>query len=248
MNVSLYQAAAAMNAHSRWQDVIAQNLAAGSSPGYRRQEVSFAQVEAGLPTTLPGGLQGRFHIPAANTATVFQQGSMRPSQGQLDFAIDGQGFFEVQLPNGDTGYTRDGEFQLNAQGHLVTKQGHLVLSDAGPIQIDPANPAPLTVSSNGTVSQGNDPKGKLRLAEFDQPNQLTTIGGGLFITGASGAQPQPAASSLIRQGYLETSNATPTLEMSNLITAMRMFEVNQRVITMQDERLGKTITELGNPN
>lgn len=244
MNVSLYQAAAAMNAHSRWQEVITQNLAASSVPGYRKQEVTFAQVAAGLPTTLTGGVQGRFQVPTAVASTSFAPGSLRATGNKLDFALEGPGFFEVQLPSGDTGYTRDGEFQLNFQGQLVTKQGHPVLSDSGPVQFDPSNPAPVTVANDGTISQGTDVKGKLRVAEFGTPEKLVALGQGLFTTGQTGMTAESAANSSVRQGFLEAANTSPTAEMSNLIAAMRMFEANQKVITMQDERLGKVISEL----
>jgi flagellar basal-body rod protein FlgG len=247
MNVGLYQAAAAMNAHSRWQELITENLAASSVPGYRRQDVSFAEVEAGLPTALNGGVPGRHRLPTAVATTSFQPGAFRPTGGKLDFALEGPGFFEVQLPNGEHGYTRDGEFQLNAQGQLVTKQGYLVLSDGGPLQFDPNNPSPLTVAANGTVSQGGDVKGRLRLLEFKDPQKLLATGAGYFITGQSGMSADEARSSSVRQGFLEAANTTPTVEMSHLIAAMRMFEANQRVMTMQDERLGKVISELGNP-
>src|ERR1039457_827918 len=155
MNVSLYQAAAAMNANARWQDMISENLAAISIPGGRSRDVSFSSVQAGA----------QFVIPAARTAVNFQPGELRPTQNPTDFALEGKGFFEVQLPNGDHAYTRDGEFHLNAQGQLVTKQGYPVLGDGGPLQFDPSNAQPLTIAATGEVSQGGDVKGKLKLAE-----------------------------------------------------------------------------------
>jgi flagellar basal-body rod protein FlgF len=244
MNVSLFQAAAAMNAQSRWQEVITQNLAASSVPGYRKQDISFAQVEAGLPANQVGGIQGRFAIPTAVMSTNFQNGSLRATGNKLDFALEGPGFFEVQLPSGETGYTRDGEFHLDAQGQLVTKQGYTVLSDGGPVQFDPSNSAPLTVANDGSISQGTDVKGKLRVVEFAQPEQLTATGQGFFITGDANLTAENAVNSSVRQGFLESANTSPTAEMSQLIAAMRMFEANQKVVSMQDERLGKTISEL----
>ena len=245
MNVSLYQAAAAMNAHSRWQEVIAENLTAGTVPGHRKQNVTFAQVEAGLAAQHSGGVRNAFYIPSAITSTTFQQGIIRPTGEKLDFAIDGPGFFEVQLPNGEKGYTRDGQFQLNAQGQLTTKRGHLVLSDSGPVQVDPGNPQPVTISPDGNISQGDDSKGKLRIAEFADPNKLVSAGAGYYIIGQSGLLAEDPQSSNLRQGYLEVGEPSPSFEMSQLITSMRAFEANQKVITMQDERLGRAINELG---
>jgi flagellar basal-body rod protein FlgF len=245
MNVSLYQAAAAMNAHARWQELITQNLAAGSVPGYRKQEMSFSTVQAGLdPTaTNPGGLN--YVIPTTTAATNFQAGESRPTGNLLDFAIDGPGLFEVQLPNGTRAYTRDGEFHLNAQGQLVTKQGYVVLGEGGPLLLDPNSTSPITVSALGEVSQGDQPRGRMRLVEFDQPQLLTSLGQGCFLADKPGAHPNDATASSIHQGFLEASNTSPTAEMASLITAMRMFEVNQRVLQAQDERMGRVITELG---
>jgi flagellar basal-body rod protein FlgF len=240
MNVSLYQAAAAMNATSRWQEMIAENLAASSVPGARKLDISFAGFEAGYSPVVNGS---RPVIPAAHTTINFQQGAIRPG-GPMDFAIDGPGFFAVQLPNGEQGYTRDGVFQVNAQSQLVTKQGHLVLSDGGPIQFDPNNPSPITISSTGEVSQGADVKGRLSLTEFNNPQFLTGVGGGIYLGNNPKLEKSDTSTSSIRQGFVEASNTSPTTEMASLVTAMRMFEANQRVLSMQDERMGRMIHEL----
>ncbi len=245
MNVSLYQAAAAMNANARWQEVIAENLAGSSIPGSRKQDISFSAVAAGM---VPGlaGLNGGGYVMPTSTATVnFQQGSLRPTGLPTDLAIEGPGFFEVQLPNGSHGFTRDGELQLSAQGQLVTKQGYLVLGDGGPLQLDPANSTPISVSATGEISQGGGLKGRIRLVEFSQPSQLKPIGGGCFLADNPRSQALVAQSSQVRQGLLEGANTSPTTEMASLITAMRMFEANQKVMQMQDERMGRVITDLG---
>jgi flagellar basal-body rod protein FlgF len=247
MNVSLYQAAAAMNANSRWQEVIAENLAASSIPGSRKQDISFSAVSAGLAPGLPGLSGGGFVMPRSTATVNFQPGTLRPSGLPTDLAIEGPGFLEVQLPNGSHAFTRDGELQLNAQGQLVTKQGYLVMSDSGPLQLDPANSMPISVSATGEVSQGSGVKGRIRLVEFNQPNVLKPIGGGCFLSDNPRMLPLPAQTSQLRQGFLEGANTSPTTEMASLITAMRMFEANQKVMQMQDERMGRVITDLGNP-
>lgn len=246
MNVSLSQAAAALNANSRWQEVIAENLATSSIPGARRQELSFSSVEAGMASGAAGASGLHYLMPAAKGGINFQQGVMRPTGTSTDFAIEGTAFFEVQLPNGSKAYTRDGEFHLNAQGQLVTKQGYLVMSDGGPLQFDSSNASPISVAPTGEVSQGADTKGRLRLAEFTDPHQLSLIGDGFFV--ADSARPIDSTASRVKQGYLEGSNTSPTTEMAGLITAMRMFEANQRVLQTQDERMGRVISDLGNPS
>jgi len=243
MNVSLYQAAAAMDAQSRWQELIAQNLAAGSVPGFRKVNASFEDVAAASPVAMNGATPASFYIPTVISSTSFQQGQLQPTGDANDFALEGQGFFEVQLPNGDSAYTRNGQFQLDAKGQLVTAEGYLVQSDNGPVQFDPNNPAPVTVSASGQISQGGDVKGRLKVVDFANPDSLTATTGGYLL--ANGQQPGTApAGTSVRQGFLEAANTSPTMEMGSLISAMRLFEANQKVLQAQDDRLGQIITDL----
>jgi flagellar basal-body rod protein FlgG len=244
MNVSLYQAAAAMNAQARWQEMITQNLAAGSVPGFRKQDISFSAVQAGADATALNTPGAQYLLPTATAATNFEEGEMRATGNSMDFAIEGPGFFQVQLSNGSTGYSRDGEFHINAQGQLVTKQGYAVLGDGGPLQFDPNSSAPLTIAPTGEISQGDQAKGRIHMVEFDNPHSLTAIGAGYFLADRT-VVPGTASASSIRQGFLEGSNTSPTTEMASLITAMRMFEANQKVLQMQDERMGRVISDLG---
>ena len=239
MNVSLYQAASALNATDRWQETIAENLASSSIPGFKKQDFSFAAFEAGLSPASRNVL-----MPLGHSATNFRPGEFKPSSSKTDLAIDGPGFFEVQMANGSTAYTRDGEFQINASGQLVTKEGNLVLGENGPIQLDTKNPAPLSISPSGDISQGQEQKGKIKLVEFNDQQLLMQISSGYF----SGANPnliaKAAAASRVRQGFLESANTSVVMEMANLMTAMRTFEANQRMAQIQDERVGKAINEL----
>jgi flagellar basal-body rod protein FlgF len=248
MNVSLYQAASALNATSRWQEVIAENLASASVPGFKKQELSFSALQSGplpAPTGPAHAANRNFMLPQVGVTTSFLQGELRHTGVITDVAIEGPGFFEVQLPGGATGYTRDGEFKLDAQGQLVTKEGYLVLSDGGTVILDPNNPAPLTISPTGEVSQGADLKGRLRVAEFNDPQLLTQISRGYFLANHPNLQTNDAAASSVRQGYVEASNASATREMVSLMTALRSFEANQRVIQLHDERVSRAIAELG---
>ena len=245
MNVSLYQAAAAMNAQSRWQEMITDNMAAGSVPGFRKQEISFADVAAVSPVNMNGAAKTGFMIPVATTTTSFQQGELRPSGNNTDFAIDGPGFFEVQLSDGSKGYTRDGEFHLNAKGQLITKKGALVLSSSGPVQFDRNNPSPLTVSPTGQITQGGMSKGQLRIAEFSNPNQLIATSSGCLQPQDGEIPPQAdGKTAAVYKSFLEAPNSSPVREMGNLITAMRIFEANQKVLQNQDDRMGKAIADL----
>ena len=248
MNVSLFQAGAALNANSRWQEAIAENLASGAMPGYKKQQLSMSAVQAGL---MPGGLSAgqspqMFVLPKATTTTNFSTGDMKATGVPTDAAIDGKGFFEVQLPGGTTGYTRDGAFEVNSRGELVTTEGFPVLGLGGPIQLNPRDPSPISISANGDVSQGASSKGKLAVTEFNKPELLTQVSASYFTAQNTGLQTQ-AATSRVRQGYLEGSNSSTMLEMASLMTAMRGFEANQHVIQIQDDRLSRTISDLGNP-
>jgi len=244
MDVSLYQAAAAMNATAHWQDLIAGNLASASIPGGRRQEVSFSTIAAGVAAN-SGPAKSNYYITSANDVTNFSPGEMRATGGPTDFGLEGPGFFTVQLPNGQHAYTRDGEFHVSAQGQLVTKQGYPVLGSNGTLQFNPNISAAITLSASGDLSQGDEVVGKLQLTEIKGAQNLTNIGSGLFRADDKSAKPYPATTTQVRQGFVEASNTSPTTEMATLITAMRMFESNQKVLQMEGERMSKVITELG---
>ncbi|HAM70730.1 MAG TPA: hypothetical protein DCM86_03715 [Verrucomicrobiales bacterium] len=242
MNVSLFQAAAGMNASSRWQEIIAQNMAAGQAPGYKRQDANFESIAAGLiPVASAGG--SHYVLPRVTSTTNFAPGALRSTGGNTDLAIDGGGFFAVQLPSGDVGYTRDGEFHRNASGQLVTKNGYAVLGDNGPIQLD-ANGPDVTISNTGEITQGLDQRGKIRIVEFSDTQLLTDAGGGFFLAKNPALKTADAASPSIRQGFLELANGNSVSEMAQMVSSLRMFEMNQRVVQSQDERMGKTISEL----
>jgi len=248
MDVSLYQAAAAMNATERWQELITNNLATASVPGGRKSEITFSAVQAGLADATPGSVNPGYVIPAATAAINFQQGELRPSGNSMDTALEGSGFFTVQLSNGQQAYTRDGQFRLNSQQQLVTNTGNPVLGDAGPIQFDPNSSDPVTISATGEVSQGSEQKGKLKLTDFNQAGLLTSLGGGLYRADNPALKPSVAATTHVRQGFVEGSNTSSTTQMANLITAMRMFDANAKVLQMQSDRMSKEISDLGNPS
>ena len=207
-------------------------------PGGRSREACISSVQSG----------SQFSIPSVSMGTNFEAGELKPTGNPYDFALEGKGFFEVQLPNGEHAFTRDGEFHLNAQGQLVTKQGYTVLGDGGPLQFDPTNGSALTIAATGEVSQAGDVKGKVKLAEFSNPQLLTPLGSGLFRADNAALKPSDAPTTEVRQGFVESSNISTTTAMAGLITAMRAFEANQKVISMQDDRMGRTISDLGTPS
>lgn len=245
MNVSLFQAASGMNASARWQEITAGNLAATQVPGYKRQDISFEPFTSALSSaSSPSGTSGvNATLPRSRVSTDFSPAGLRQTSADTDVAIDGDGFFAIQLPSGDVAYTRDGEFHRTPSGQLVTKQGFPVLGDSGPIQLDVNDPR-LSISPSGEVSQGAELHGRLKIVKFNDPSLLSPLGGGQFSAQNPRIQSADVASPSLRQGYLELANTNSVAEMTHLISSMRMFEMNQRVIQSQDERMGKTISEL----
>lgn len=247
MNVSLYQAASALQAMDRWQETIAENLAAASVPGYKKQEVSFEAAATGslaVPGRTAGPAARAMVMHQGRVGTNFQPGEFRVTNVKTDVAIDGKGFFEVQLPNGTSAFTRDGEFHINSTGQLVTKEGYTVLGDGGPVQLDLNNYTELSIAATGEVSQGTDLKGRLRLTEFANPQALTRLSGGYFAASNPDAGAGPSAGSTVRQGVLESANTSVAREMANLMVAMRTFEANQRMAQLHDDRTARAISDL----
>lgn len=248
MNISLYQAAAAMNANGRWQEAIAENLSSSSIPGFKRQDISFAAIEAGL---MPGSENAtasaanakHYGLPIDHSTVSFEAGQIKPTGVDTDLAIEGKGFFEIQMPNGEMAYTRDGEFQISSSGELVTKQGYAVMSDTGALQLDMHSKQPLTITSDGRLTQG-PVKAKIKMVEFNDPSLLQHVGGGYFSANDAGLQMNDATESSVRQRFLEASNTTPATEMVQLMSAMRSYEANQKLIQIQDERIGSSIRDL----
>lgn len=247
MNVSLYQAAAALDANIQWQQMIAENVAAGSVPAFKKNEISFHSVEAGLLGSGSETIAMQRHpsiLPAPTITTNFQRGALQGTGNTSSLALDGPGYFAVQLDDGSRYYTRDGEFMVTLDGEIRNKDGYELVSEAGqPIVVNPKNKENITVSAQGIVSEGLEIKGQLSLFEFADESVLNRIGSGYFLP-PPGVQPVEAEETTIAQGQSEASNTSPATEMGTLMLALRHYEANQRVIQITDERMNKTIQEL----
>jgi flagellar basal body rod protein FlgG len=178
-------------------------------------------------------------FPAARTAVSFQQGQFIGTGRDLDVAIRGEGFFEVQTPDGGRAYTRAGSFYTNSDRNLVDAQGNLLLGNGGsPIQLLP-NAGPLVIARDGTLSQGSQQIGRLTIQRFENNSALTALSGGLF--SANGQTPLTIEKPDLMQGAVETSNVQPVGEMVNLVRVSRAYEAAQKVISNRDDMLEKTI-------
>ncbi len=243
----VYQNAAAMTGLESWNNAIAQNLSQTSAPGFKQSTVAFAGSDMGL-RGFEGTLDQTLYRPTisaeAKAGIDFSQGSIRNTGDPLEFAIEGEGFFELQTPNGDYVYTRDGQFRVNSLGELVSKQGFHVMSDTrSPIQMIPDG-GDLAATSDGILNQNGQKIGELRLVTVDRPEDLHRAPGGFALAG-NRDDITDAADAKIRQGSLEGSNVSATREMVNLINVSRSFQINQRMISNSDQLLGQAIKSLG---
>jgi flagellar basal body rod protein FlgG len=249
MNIGLYQSAASLSALERWQDAVAQNITSAQTTGYRKRVVEFSTENAGKWNLDPSGRSGSdTEIPAvftrASNGISFVSGETEPTRRELDVAIQGEGFFEVQKPDGTKVYTRSGEFRLRADRTLVTAGDCEVLTDGGaPVVLLPGA-GRLTINRDGALFQGSTPIGRLAVQKFAHPEALVPAAGGMFLaTAAAGMSPVEEPD--LMQGYLEQSNVQPLREMVDLVLISRAYEANQKIITSVDQQMQKTLDALG---
>ena len=235
--------------------VASNNLANASTVGLKKGRAIFEDLlyqnvhqpggRSSADTTLPSGLMLGAGTKVVATQKSFTQGDVQTTDNALDVMINGRGFFEVQMPDGTTSYTRNGQFALNAEGTIVTSgAGYPILPE---IQV-PEGAKSITVSGDGQVSvtlTGDaEPQvvGQLTVTDFVNPSGLQPVGENLYLeTAASGAPMQGVAGSdglgTIKQGVLETSNVNVTEELVNLIQAQRVYEMNSKVLSTVDEMM-----------
>ena len=253
---ALSSAAAGMQAQQTKLDVTANNIANVSTGGFKKSRAEFADLmyqtsrPAGAPTgagaNAPGGLEVGLGVRVAATQRMMGQGAILTTNNPLDVSIQGNGFFEVTTPSGETAYTRNGAFKTDAEGQLVTSDGYLV---GGGITIPQG--AQVTIAADGTVSAliDGDPQpqslGQLQLANFINPAGLQAAGNNLYKASAASGEaitvpPGTDGAGSLLQGAVEGSNVSVVEEMVDLIAGQRAYEINSRVIKAADEMLGQT--------
>jgi len=251
---SLWTAKTGMEGQQTKLDSIANNLANVSTNGYKRGSVVFEDLmyqnlrAAGAASSeqseLPTGLQVGLGVRVAASTRSFSQGSLQQTGGNLDVAIKGQGFFQIQLPDGSTGYTRDGAFQVDANGQLVTGNGYAVQ----PGITIPANAQSVTIAPDGTINAklpgqtGLQSLGQLQLASFVNPAGLEPRGANMYAeTAASGTPGTEAPGSeglgVVQQGFVEGSNVNVVEELVSMIATQRAYELNSKAIQTSDQML-----------
>lgn len=237
-------------------DVISNNLANVSTSGFKKSRAVFedllyqnlrqAGAQSSQQSQLPSGLQLGTGVKPVATERIFTQGNLQQTGNDKDVAIQGQGFFQILLPDGTTAYTRDGSFQVDSQGQLVTASGFPVQ----PAINVPLNAQSITVGRDGVVSittpnsTATTQIGQLQLATFINPAGLQAKGENMFVeTTASGNAnintPGTNGAGLLTQGYVETSNVNVVEELVSMIQTQRAYEINSKAITTSDQMLQK---------
>jgi flagellar basal-body rod protein FlgG len=243
-----------MNAQQTEMDVISNNLANVSTNGYKASQPIFQDLlyqtvrqpgaQSTEDTEMPSGMQLGTGVQQVATERMFTQGNLQQTGNSTDVAIQGNGFIQVQMPDGTTSYTRDGSFQTNQNGQLVTPAGYPVV----PAITIPPNAVSMTIGTDGVVSvtqQGNVNNvqiGALQLATFVNPAGLQAEGENLFSETASSGAPNISTPGVngtgtINQGYVETSNVNVVQELVNMIQTQRNYEINSKAVSTSDQML-----------
>jgi flagellar basal-body rod protein FlgG len=251
---ALYTAASGMNAQQANIDNVAHNLANVNTSGFKKSHMQFEDLvyqstkASGSATSASGeapiGLEMGLGTRAVATARDFSSGNLRATNSPLDLAIEGDGFFQITLPDGTTGFTRAGALQRDAQGMLVTSEGYQV----EPQISVPVNATAVMVSKDGIVSAtvagqtAAQQLGTLELASFQNSAGLRPLGGNMFSATTASGDPQTGTPGTdgrgtIAQGFLEDSNVSVVEEMVNMILGQRAYEANSKVIKAADEML-----------
>lgn len=230
-------------ATNRAMEVIANNLANLSTPAFKRETVDFQQYVTPVPATEAegGGTVDVSFVLDRGVTRDLSDGRLEQTGGMLDVALTGPGYFVVQTPNGDR-YTRNGHFQLDEEGHVVTDEGYQVQSDGGAITLQPQD-GNLHIAQDGTLSSELQLLGKLRVVTFADERALKKAGSSLY--DAAGQTAQAADAVRVRQGMVERSNVEPVIEIAHMIDVLRAYQASSDLTKSGEDLLKQTIEKLG---
>ena len=262
MHPALWVSKTGLSAQDTNMSTISNNLANVNTTGFKRDRAVFQDLlyqvnrqPGGLNTQnteLPSGLQLGTGVRVVGTAKQFTQGNLQITEQPLDMAVNGRGFLQVQMPDGQTAYTRDGQFQLNSDGDVVNPSGYALEPN---INI-PENATNVTIGRDGTVTAVTDDQaapinlGQITLVDFINPQGLQAIGNNLFKeTNASGDPTEGEAGlaglGTLEQGSIESSNVEVVEELVNMITTQRAYEMNSKVVSTTDQMLQFITNNIG---
>jgi len=254
MNQALWVAKTGLDAQQTRMAVVSNNLANVNTTGFKQGRAVFEDLlyqnvrqsggQTSQDTMLPSGMNLGTGVRVVATEKLFTQGSLLQTDNAYDVAINGRGFFQIQTPNGEIAYTRDGAFQVDDQGQLVTSSGYIV--DPG-ISI-PDSTQSITIGNDGTVTVKLDGQsattqvGTLQIADFINPVGLQPVGENLYIETAASGAPQPGTPGQdglgrLAQGALESSNVNVVSELVNMIETQRAYEMNSKAISTNDQMM-----------
>ena len=245
MNGGMYLAAAGALVQQMRLELLSNNVANINTIGYKAEKTVF-RVDDGAAATPPMPAAGHAqplspYAPPFSAVIDFSQGAIQTTGNPLDVAINGDGFFSIQTPDG-VQYTRQGSFTLNTEGVLVTQDGYPVMGEGGEIALEEGT---VEIDMQGTVYVDGDEAGRLQITDFPNGGSLKKTGNGRFVTtdpAVLGRQPE---GTIVRQGHLESANVNPVLAMTEMIETSRAFEAYQKVIQSADEATAKSISEVG---
>lgn len=237
----IYSSASAMIPRIRQQEVIANNIANVTTPGFKKDSVFVSELSSAQRRGI--ATKSDWETPMIDQVYTDQsQGSFDKTGNMLDLAIDGDGFFVIQNEDGTEALTRNGSFTTNDSGSLVNSFGETVMGTGGPIQLPAGD---VSVSGDGIISVNGVQLTTLKIASVENPAQLNKVGGKFFIP--EGIELTTAVNFAVRQGYLESSNVDIITQMVEMISSYRNYESDAQALKAQDESLEKLIREVAQP-
>jgi len=251
----LYNSASGLIAQAQLHELIANNIAKASVTGHKRQNAVCREYTKDFDQYMQAYPHLKDQVGGVKTTdpyTIFEQGRLKHTGNPLDIAIEGEGFFALNV-DGQELYTRNGRFTFNKEGYLVTPEGYFVLGENGKLRVfenEDANPAivrGVTIDASGDVSVLKDGKseriGKLKIVDVEDPSQMQPLGYSLFKP--KDEQTLVGEDFVLSQGYLEESNVNILDEMVSMITNMRLYETNQKILKNHSEVLARSVNEIG---
>jgi flagellar basal-body rod protein FlgF len=241
----IYLATSGMNVEQKRMDVLSNNLANINTAGYKKEKLVFqVYKDRQIYNTSDSNQLGNYSggIIIGQNLVDLTDGSLKYTENNLDFCVNGKNFFVVTAPDGQQYMTKDGSFNLNADGFLVNKDGYFVSGSNGNIQL--TGPGDLSVDEKGSITFNNKNIGILTINSVAKAEDINMIGSSYFVL-KNGAALTANPDVSVKQGYTEASNVNGVTEMVDMISITRAYEANQKILNMQDEMLKKATTEVG---
>jgi len=243
----IYFTTSGMNVDQKRMEILSNNLANINSVGFKKRSIIFVNYKDMLVSTLNkdttlGSLSKGLIIEGFSVD--MSNGPLKFTQNPLDLAVNDYNFFVVEDASGNELLTKNGSFALDSENCLINSDGYRVLGEKGPVKIE--SPETLSIDSQGNIAAGNQAVGKLKIITINNQEDLVITDSSYYML-KNGAEPAGEKEIIVMQGFLETSNVNGVSEMAEMIEVMRSYEINQKIIKMQDETLSKAVNNVGRP-